>query len=239
MSKPVVYIDGKEGTTGLQIYDRLAERQDIELLLISEEKRKDTAERKKLMNASDLVFLCLPDAAAVEAVGLVENPHTRIIDASTAHRTADGWVYGFPELSKEQREAIRSAKRTANPGCHATGFISIVYPLVKVGLLPEDAAVSCFSLTGYSGGGKAMRRRTGRTSSRRHRPMPLDRAISTCRKCGASADWKKRRFLSPLWTTIIRVWLQWFLSIWNICAACLHLAKCGSSLRTTMPDSRW
>ena len=156
MSKPVVYIDGKEGTTGLQIYDRLAGRQDIELLLISEEKRKDTAERKKLMNASDLVFLCLPDAAAVEAVGLVENPHTRIIDASTAHRTADGWVYGFPELSKEQREAIRSAKRTANPGCHATGFISIVYPLVRMGLLPENAAVSCFSLTGYSGGGKKM-----------------------------------------------------------------------------------
>ena len=111
MSKPVVYIDGKEGTTGLQIYDRLAERQDIELLLISEEKRKDTAERKKLMNASDLVFLCLPDAAAVEAVGLVENPHTRIIDASTAHRTADGWVYGFPELSKEQREALNDFLR--------------------------------------------------------------------------------------------------------------------------------
>ena len=156
MSKPVVYIDGREGTTGLQIYDRLAGRQDIELLLISEDKRKDPAERKRLMDASDLVFLCLPDAAAVEAVELVSDPNTRIIDASTAHRTADGWVYGFPELSGGQREAIRSAKRVANPGCHATGFISIVYPLVKLGLLPEDAAVSCFSLTGYSGGGKKM-----------------------------------------------------------------------------------
>ena len=156
MSKPVVYIDGKEGTTGLQIYDRLAGRQDIELLLIDEDKRKDPTERKKLMDESDLVFLCLPDAAAVEAVELVGNPATRIIDASTAHRTMDGWVYGFPELSGQQREVIKSAKRVANPGCHATGFISVVYPLLKLGLLPTDAAVSCFSLTGYSGGGKKM-----------------------------------------------------------------------------------
>lgn len=156
MGKPVVYIDGKEGTTGLQIYDRLADRQDIELLLIDEAKRKDPMERKKLMDASDLVFLCLPDAAAVEAVGLVGNPNTRIIDASTAHRTAEGWVYGFPELSQERRDAVRSAKRVANPGCHATGFISIVYPLIAMGLLPKNAALSCFSLTGYSGGGKSM-----------------------------------------------------------------------------------
>ena len=111
MSKPKIYIDGKEGTTGLQIYDRLAGREDIRLLLIDEDKRKDTAERKRLMNEADLVFLCLPDEAAVEAVGLVENPDTRIIDASTAHRTAPGWVYGFPELGSEQREAIRTAKR--------------------------------------------------------------------------------------------------------------------------------
>ncbi|MDE7244550.1 MAG: N-acetyl-gamma-glutamyl-phosphate reductase [Oscillospiraceae bacterium] len=156
MGKPVIYIDGKEGTTGLQIYDRLAGRQDIELLLIDEAKRKDPVERKKLMDAADLVFLCLPDAAAVEAVELVGNPNTRIIDASTAHRTAAGWTYGFPELSRERREAVRTAKRVANPGCHATGFISIVYPLVSMGLLPEDAALSCFSLTGYSGGGKPM-----------------------------------------------------------------------------------
>ena len=155
MGKPIVYIDGKEGTTGLQIYDRLAAREDIELLLIDEAKRKDTAERKKLLNEADLVFLCLPDAAAVEAVGLIENDRTRVIDCSTAHRTAEGWAYGFPELHG-QREAIRGAKRVANPGCHATGFISIVHPLTAMGLLPRDAALSCFSLTGYSGGGKSM-----------------------------------------------------------------------------------
>ena len=154
--KPVVYIDGKEGTTGLQIYDRLAVRDDIQLLLIDEEKRKDSAERKKCINAADLVFLCLPDAAAKEAVDMIENGHTRVIDASTAHRTAPGWVYGFPELRPGQREAIAAAKRVANPGCHATGFISVVYPLVALGLLEKSAALSCFSLTGYSGGGKKM-----------------------------------------------------------------------------------
>ena len=154
--KPKIYIDGKEGTTGLQIYDRLAARDDIELLLIDEDKRKDTEERKKLINAADIVFLCLPDAAAMEAVGLAENPDTRIIDASTAHRTAPGWVYGFPELKPGQRQAIAKAKRVANPGCHATGFISVVAPLVELGLLPKDADLSCFSLTGYSGGGKKM-----------------------------------------------------------------------------------
>lgn len=153
---PKVYIDGKDGTTGLQIYDRLAARADIELLLIDEDKRKDPAERKRLMDSADIVFLCLPDAAAVEAVGLIENPNTRVIDASTAHRTDPAWDYGFPELSAKHREAVRVSKRVANPGCHATGFISIVYPLVAMGLLPKDAALSCFSLTGYSGGGKKM-----------------------------------------------------------------------------------
>ena len=156
MSKPKVYIDGKEGTTGLQIVDRLAGRDDIELLLIDKDKRKDTAERAKLINAADLVFLCLPDDAAREAVSLVTNEHTRIIDCSTAHRTADGWDYGFPELSPIHRENIQKSKRVANPGCHATGFISIVYPLVDMGLLPKDTPLSCFSLTGYSGGGKKM-----------------------------------------------------------------------------------
>ena len=154
MGKPVVYIDGKEGTTGLQIYDRLAGREDIELLLIDEDTRKDAAERKKLMNAADLVFLCLPDAAAVEAVELVENPNTRIIDASTAHRTAPGWVYGFPELGEGQREAVRTAKRVANPGCYATGFISLAAPLVKGGLLAADAPLVCHAVSGYTGGGK-------------------------------------------------------------------------------------
>ena len=154
--RPRVYIDGKDGTTGLQIYDRLAARSDIELLLIDEDKRKDPAERKKLMAEADIVFLCLPDAAAVEAVALAEGTGARIIDASTAHRTAPGWVYGFPELKPGQREAIAKAQYVANPGCHATGFISIAAPLVQAGLLPADADLACFSLTGYSGGGKKM-----------------------------------------------------------------------------------
>ena len=154
--KPKVYIDGKDGTTGLQIYDRLSARADIDLLLIDETKRKDRLERKKLMDAADIVFLCLPDAAAIEAVELVENPKTRIIDASTAHRTSPDWDYGFPELSGAHRAAIQNSKRVANPGCHATGFISVVYPLVAMGLLPRDACLSAFSLTGYSGGGKKM-----------------------------------------------------------------------------------
>ncbi len=154
--KPKIYIDGKDGTTGLQIYDRLAGREDLELLLIDEDKRKDTAERQKLMNAADIVFLCLPDAAAIEAVELVTNPETCIIDASTAHRTAPGWDYGFPELSATHRARIAASKRIANPGCHASGFISAVYPLVAHGIVPPDYPMTCFSLTGYSGGGKKM-----------------------------------------------------------------------------------
>ena len=151
--KPKVYIDGKEGTTGLQIYDRLAAREDIDLLLISEDKRKDPAERKKFLNAADLVFLCLPDAAAVEAVSLIDNDRTRVIDCSTAHRTAQGWVYGFPELHG-QREKVKTAMRVANPGCYATGFLSVVRPLVETGALPPDAYVTCHALSGYTGAGK-------------------------------------------------------------------------------------
>ena len=151
--KPKVYIDGKEGTTGLQIYDRLTAREDIELLLIDESKRKDPAERKQFLNAADLVFLCLPDAAAVEAVSLIENGQTRVIDCSTAHRTAEGWVYGFPELSG-QREAIRTAARVANPGCYATGFLSLVRPLVEKGALSPKARLACHALSGYTGAGK-------------------------------------------------------------------------------------
>ena len=154
--KPIVYIDGKDGTTGLQIYDRLSVRSDIQLLLIDEEKRKDPQARKVCINQADIVFLCLPDAAAREAVAMVENPATRVIDASTAHRTAPGWVYGFPELKAGQKEAIANAKWVANPGCHATGFISVVYPLIAAGVLPVHADLTCFSLTGYSGGGKKM-----------------------------------------------------------------------------------
>lgn len=154
--KPKVYIDGKEGTTGLNIYSRLSERNDIDLLLIDEALRKDSAERKKLMNAADIVFFCLPDTAAVEALTLIDNPNTRVIDASTAHRTNPDWVYGFPELSKDFRSAVASSKRVANPGCHASGFISVVYPLIHSGVLPKDYPLTCYSLTGYSGGGKKL-----------------------------------------------------------------------------------
>ena len=154
--KPKIFIDGREGTTGLQIHERLGGRDDIELLIIDEARRKDIGERRRLINAADVVFLCLPDDAARESVSLIENDTTRVIDASTAHRTAPGWVYGFAELSREQREAIASARFVANPGCHATGFIAMVYPLIARGVLPRDYALTCFSLTGYSGGGKSM-----------------------------------------------------------------------------------
>lgn len=154
--KTKVFIDGSEGTTGLRIHERLDNRDDIELLTIAPELRKDPAERSRLINSSDITFLCLPDSASREAVALVTNPNVRIIDASTAHRTEAGWAYGFPELSSKHREAIRTGKRIANPGCHASGFISLVYPLIAGGILPADYPVASFSLTGYSGGGKKM-----------------------------------------------------------------------------------
>ena len=154
--KTKVFIDGSEGTTGLRIFERFAKRDDIELLQISSELRKDPKEIKKFINASDITFLCLPDAAAREAVAMVENDNVCIIDTSTAHRTEQGWAYGYPELSKAHRNAIRSGKRIAVPGCHATGFVTLVYPLIAEGILPQDYPVSSFSLTGYSGGGKKM-----------------------------------------------------------------------------------
>lgn len=152
--KPKVYIDGREGTTGLQIYERLGGRSDLELLLIDPDKRKDPAARRELLNAADIAFLCLPDAAAREAVSLIDNEHTRVIDASTAHRVAPGWTYGFAELSPDHRAAIAAGRRIANPGCHATGFIAAAYPLVARGVVDADTVLTCFSLTGYSGGGK-------------------------------------------------------------------------------------
>ncbi len=151
-----VFIDGKAGTTGLRIYERLADRNDIELITLSEEMRKDTMARKQAINSADIVFLCLPDAAAIEAVSLVENDNTVIIDTSTAHRTADGWAYGFAELGDEFEQNIKNSKRIAVPGCHASGFIALVYPLVKEGIISEDELLTCHSLTGYSGGGKNM-----------------------------------------------------------------------------------
>jgi N-acetyl-gamma-glutamyl-phosphate reductase len=151
-----VFVDGQEGTTGLQINEYLAQRADIELLKIDADKRKDLAERKRLINASDVTFLCLPDDAAKESVTLVDNPNTCIIDASTAHRVNQDWVFGLPELCAEQRAKIRASKRIANPGCHATGFILALRPLVAAGLLPAATQIAANSITGYSGGGKSM-----------------------------------------------------------------------------------
>ena len=150
-----VFIDGSAGTTGLRIRQRLAARREIELIALPEALRKDPAARGDALNRADIAFLCLPDAAAVEAVGMVQNPDTAIIDTSTAHRTAEGWVYGFAELAG-QRRRIAASKRVANPGCHASGFIALVEPLVSAGLVKPDALLSCTSLTGYSGGGKKM-----------------------------------------------------------------------------------
>jgi len=150
-----VFIDGSAGTTGLRIRERLTTRDDIEVVVLSEALRKDIASRRTALNACDVAFLCLPDAAAVEAVSLVENPDVVVIDTSTAHRTNAAWTYGFPELAG-CREKIASAKRIANPGCHATGFIALIEPLVRAGLVVRNAKLSAFSLTGYSGGGKKM-----------------------------------------------------------------------------------
>lgn len=151
-----VFIDGSAGTTGLRIYDRLSSRKDITLLLLPEEQRKDLDQRRRMLNTADIAFLCLPDPAAVEAVSLVDNDHTAIIDTSTAHRTAAGWAYGFPELSQAHRRRIEDAKRIANPGCHASGFIAGVYPLMAHGVVPADYPLTAYSLTGYSGGGKKL-----------------------------------------------------------------------------------
>jgi len=151
-----VFVDGQEGTTGLQINEYLAKRADITLLKIDADKRKDVAERKRLINESDVTFLCLPDDAAKESVALVDNANTCVIDASTAHRINPDWVFGLPELAKDQRAKIRAAKRIANPGCHASAFILALKPLVAAGLLPADTQIAANSITGYSGGGKKM-----------------------------------------------------------------------------------
>ena len=150
-----VFIDGSSGTTGLRIRERLAVRDDLEVVVLPDDVRKDVEARRAALNAADVAFLCLPDAAAIEAVSLVENPDTVVIDTSTAHRTAEGWAYGFPELIG-YRARIQSSKRIANPGCHATGFIALIEPLMCAGLLAPDVALTAFSLTGYSGGGKKM-----------------------------------------------------------------------------------
>ncbi len=151
-----VFIDGSAGTTGLRIYERLSSRTDLELLTLPDELRKNNDARRQMLSLADIAFLCLPDKAAIEAVSLIENDHVAVIDTSTAHRTNDDWAYGFPELSSAHRAAIRESKRIANPGCHASGFISTVCPLVAQGLIPADLPLTAYSLTGYSGGGKAL-----------------------------------------------------------------------------------
>ena len=156
MGKPRVFIDGEAGTTGLQIRERLVGRTDLELLSIAPERRKDADARAELLNTADAVILCLPDAAAREAVALVTNPAVKIIDASTAHRTAEGWTFGFPELCKSQRVAVKAAMRVSNPGCYSTGAIALIRPLVQAGLMPADFAVTINAVSGYTGGGKAM-----------------------------------------------------------------------------------
>ena len=149
-----VFIDGKDGTTGLKIFKRFENRNDIELLLIDSDKRKDVKERARLINESDITFLCLPDAASIEAVSLIENDNTKIIDTSTAHRTLSDWAYGFAELSREHREKIENSNRIAVPGCYASGFNSIVYPLVHSGFIDKDYDIVCYALSGYTGAGK-------------------------------------------------------------------------------------
>jgi N-acetyl-gamma-glutamyl-phosphate reductase len=151
-----VFVDGQEGTTGLRIHEYLAQRQDVNVLRIAPEMRKDAAERARLLNAADVAFLCLPDAAAREAAALVTNPKTCLIDASTAHRTAAGWAFGMPELAPGQRAVIRQCKRISNPGCHASAFILLMRPLVDAGLVPAGHPLTATSITGYSGGGKKM-----------------------------------------------------------------------------------
>ena len=151
-----IFIDGKEGTTGLRIFERLADRTDLEIITLPDDLRKDPEARRASIHAADIAILCLPDAASRESVALAEGSNTRILDTSTAHRVAPGWAFGFPELSDGHRRAIIEGNRVAVPGCHASGFISLVTPLVAAGLIPKDAMLSCFSLTGYSGGGKKM-----------------------------------------------------------------------------------
>ena len=154
--KPTVFIDGQHGTVGLNLHERLNDRKDIELIEIPEKKRKDPEARKKLLNEADIVFLCLPDDAARESVSLITNKTVCVIDGSTAHRVTKGWVYGLPELNKEQRSLIKNSKRITVPGCHATGFISVLYPLVSKGIVAPDYPVTSYAIAGYSGGGNAM-----------------------------------------------------------------------------------
>ena len=156
MKMTKVFIDGRSGTTGLRIYERLGERDDVELITLSEEDRKSPKMRAEALNSCDVAVLCLPDAASREAIAMIENPKVKVLDTSTAHRTLDGWSYGFPELSTKHREGVKNGTRIAVPGCHASGFVALVHPLIKAGILSVNSHLTCHSITGYSGGGKSM-----------------------------------------------------------------------------------
>jgi N-acetyl-gamma-glutamyl-phosphate reductase len=203
MAKYKVFVDGHEGTTGLEIHERLLKNSDIEILTIDSDKRKDAAERGKFINQADIVFLCLPDDAAKESVSLINSPKTRVIDASTAHRTADGWVYGIPELSAEHRKAVENAKRLSNPGCFATGFNMLMHPLVKEGIVPHDYPVSCHAVTGYSGGGRKLIETYESEQNRKKLGSPCFYSLALRHK--HLPEMKKHRGLSntPIFTPIV------------------------------------
>lgn len=204
-----VFVDGQEGTTGLKIHDYLSKREDLDILKIDPAKRKDINARKELLNAADLVFLCLPDGASREAVSLVDNDRTRIIDASTAFRTHGDWVYGLPEMNREQRGWIRNANRVAVPGCHATGFILSLHPLIKEGIVPADYPVTATSLTGYSGGGKKLIERYERADSTQTEPeSPKHYALGLTHKHLPEMQQKTGLKHPPIFTPMVSNYFQ-------------------------------
>lgn len=180
--KHKIFVDGQEGTTGLKINDYLKDRDDIEILKIDPAKRKDLFARAELINSADIVFLCLPDEAAKESFSLLKNSKTKFIDASTAFRTADSWTYGLPELGAAQRELVSNSSRVSNPGCHATGFILALYPLIKAGIVSPDYPVTCFSLTGYSGGGRKLISRYEENAWKGDKNIPRHYALKLAHK---------------------------------------------------------
>jgi N-acetyl-gamma-glutamyl-phosphate reductase len=198
-----VFIDGSEGTTGLRIHERFEHREDIQILSIDPELRKDTKERKRLINESDITFLCLPDAASIEAVSMIESDHVRIIDPSTAHRTRSDWAYGFPELSEKHRLNIKEGKRISVPGCHATGFASLVYPLIAGQVISPEYPVSAFSITGYSGGGKGMIAEYESDNRSVEYDAPREYALSQQHKHVAEMKQVSGLFREPLFSPIV------------------------------------
>ena len=232
-----IFIDGSAGTTGLRIADRLADRSDIELIKLPENLRKNNDARKDAIHSSDIVFLCLPDAAAIEAVELAGDSGVKIIDTSTAHRTNPAWAYGFPELSAAHREKIANSNRIANPGCHASGFIASVYPLVSAGVIAPDFPLTAYSLTGYSGGGKNLiaeyedPNRDIRHES--HRIYGINLAHNIFRRCRKSVVLTSHRYFLPFWVTFMKAWRQPF------CCRISILLKCGSAWHPIMKARRW